>query len=99
MASFEVDTGVTPTKWGHIDTATIIANAAADAAGYNATPEEIGIELARLVIARLWESKKTETVRRHLCTLWPIIAPLATTAPDAFDRILTEFAERATEFR
>jgi len=100
MTSFQIDTGDTrATNWGQIDTAAIIANAAADAAGYDATPEQIGIELAHLVVKRLWESKKPETVRRHLCSLWPIIAPLATTSPDAFDRILTEFAERATEFR
>ena len=99
MSSFEIDTGTSHTNWGYIDTAQIIADAAADAAGHNATPEEIGIELARLVIAQLWKSKKPETVRRHLCKLWPIIAPLARTSPDAFDRILQEFSERSNEFR
>lgn len=97
--TFAIDTGAGQTNWGHLDTATIIANAAADAAGHSATAEEIGIETAHLIIARIWESKKPETVRRHLCTLWPIIAPLAITSPDAFDRILQEFSERSNEFR
>ncbi len=95
-----IDTGADPMQgaWG-VDLCGTIADAAADAAGPGSTPEQIAIETARLVIARLWIPKKPETVRALLVRLWPLIAPIATTAPDSFDRILTEFAERATEFR
>jgi hypothetical protein len=99
MSSFEIELPSAMAGYGRIDTAQIIADAAADAAGPDATPEEIGIELAKLIAMQLWEVKKPETVRRKFCTLWPIIQPLATTAPDSFDQILTEFAERANEFR
>jgi hypothetical protein len=85
--------------YGRIDAAQIIMDAAEDAAGDNSTPEAIAMEAVPLIISKFWDAKKPETVRRHLLSLWPIIAPMATTAPDSFDKILSEFAERATEFR
>lgn len=99
MTSFTIEQSNPMQGYGKIDRAAVLADAAADAAPPNATPEEIGIEVAKLVIAQIWSGKKPETVRRHLCGLWSIIAPLAETAPDSFDAILTEFAERATDFR
>ena len=100
MSSFEIDLGTDrPRNLGALDVVNIMADAAYDAAGPDASAEEVGMELCKLIAARLWASKKPETVRRHFCNLWPIIAPLATTAPDAFDAILTEFAERASDFR
>lgn len=99
--AFVIDTGVEDRMrgYGRIDGAQIIMDAAQDAAGDNATPEEIAISAVPLIVSKFWDAKKPETVRRHLLSLWPIIAPMATTAPDSFDRVLSEFTERATEFR
>lgn len=98
---FEIDTGDRDgmAGYGRIDSAQIIMDAAADAAGFNATPEKIAMHAVPMIVSKFWDAKKPETVRRHLLSLWPIIAPMATTAPDSFDRVLSEFAERATEFR
>lgn len=101
MTTFQIDTGDSfdlGRAFG-VDVANVIATAAADNAGEFATPEQVAIEAAKLIVARIWEGKKPETVRRNLLRLWPLIAPMAETAPDSFDKILTEFAERATEFR
>lgn len=99
MTSFMIDTGDTQTGGWKVNVAEIIMDTAGDIAGENATPEEIAIAAVPLIVAKLWDAKKPETVRSHLLKMWPIIAPMAQTAPDSFDKILTEFAERASEFR
>ena len=100
MTSFTIDTGDThsPTGW-KVNVAEIIMDTASDRAGENATPEEVAIAAVPLIVAKLWDAKKPETVRAHLVKMWPIIAPMATTAPDSFDAILTEYAERSLTFR
>ena len=98
--TFQIDTGTerTPTGW-KVNVAEIIADTAADNAGENATPEEMAIAAVPLILAQIVNPVKPETVRRHLIKLWPLIEPMAETAPDSFDQILTEFAERASTFR
>jgi len=98
---FEIDTGDhDPMRgYGRIDAAQIIMDAAADAAGQDSTEEEIAIRAVPLITAKFWKAKKPETVRAHFLKLWTIIAPMAHTAPDSFDAILTEFAERSSTFR
>ena len=101
--TFQIDTGSNfedPNKgaW-RVNVAEIIMDAASDAAGDNATPEEIAMHAVPLIVAKFWDAKKPETVRAHLLKMWPIIAPMAYAAPDSFDTILTEFAERSTTFR
>lgn len=100
MTSFVIDTGDTHESVGwKVNVAEIIMDTAEDAAGPNATAEEIAMHAVPLIVAKFWDAKKPETVRAHLVKLWPIIAPMAHTAPDSFDKILSEFAERSTTFR
>ena len=99
MTAFEIDTGERINVGWEVRVAEIIADTAADRAGPNATAEEIAMQAVPLIIRKFWDAKKPETVRAHLLKMWPLIAPMATAAPDSFDKILTEFAERASEFR
>ena len=100
MTAFHIDTGDTHQSGGwKVNVAEIIMDTASDIAGENATQEEIAIAAVPLIVAKFWDAKKPETVRAHLLKMWPIIAPMATTAPDSFDRILQEYAERSNTFR
>lgn len=100
MTTFAIDTGDTRESVGwKVNVAEIIMDTATDLAGDNATAEDIAIQAVPLIVSKFWDAKKPETVRAHVLKMWPIIAPMAETAPDCFDKILTEFAERATEFR
>lgn len=96
---FEIDTGTNyGPRTGHIDRADIVMLAATDAANSD-DPQDIAQEAGKMIVRYFWDAKKPDTVRRHLKTLWPIIAPMAETAPATFDHILTEFAERLSEIR
>ena len=100
MATFEIDTGQRDGGGvGRIDVNDIILQTAQDLAGENATEEEVAIALADMIIRQLWECKKPATARRKLVRSFALIAPMAETAPDSFDKIFTEFAEMATAFR
>lgn len=95
MATFEVidDSGL----W-RVNVCEIIMDTARDRCASD-DPQDVARAAAPLIVSRLWDAKKPETVRGKLLQLWPIIAPMATSAPDVFDYILTEFAERASLFR
>ncbi len=95
---FEIDTGlIAGPRTGHIDRADIVMQAAMDAADSD-DPQAIAQEAGKLVIRYFWDAKRPDTVRRHLLTMWPVVAPMAATAPATFDHIMTEFAERLSEF-
>ena len=82
-----------------VHVAEIIMDTARDAAGHGASEEEVCIHAKTLIVSKFWDAKKPETVRAHLLKMWPIIAPMAQIAPDTFDAIISEFAERSTTFR
>ncbi len=65
----------------------------------SATDEEICAAIAREIVRSFYKHKKPETVRQDVLRHWNVIAFMATAAPDSFDYVLTEFAERAIEFR
>jgi len=91
---FEIDTGRTngnPQGIGKIDRAQIIMDAALDSLAENPTQAEIDAALTALIIGELQSPKTAQTVRRKLCQLWRITAPMAETSPDCFDAILTEY--------
>lgn len=101
--TFQIDTGTgldDPNRgaW-RVNVAEIIMDSASDAAGPDATAEEIAMHAVPLIVAKFWSAKKPETVRAHMLKMWPVIAAMAHTAPDSFDEILQEFAERSNDFR
>jgi hypothetical protein len=95
---FAIDTGIDRPQAPNFDTAQVILDAAADEAGPNATQCEIDACAARMVVRRIVNPKKAETVRHAFAVLWPsVIAPMAHTSPASFDFIISEFAERLAE--
>jgi hypothetical protein len=92
---FEIDTGRpqgNPQGIGKIDRAQVIMDAALDSLQENPAQADIDAALTAIIISELQSPKTAQTVRRRLCQLWRIIAPMAETSPDCFDAILTEYA-------
>ena len=95
MTSFVIeadDTWAQPHRamiWDHVH----------DRLAAGATDEEICAAIAREIVRSFYKHKKPETVRQDVLRHWNVIAFMATAAPDSFDYVLTEFAERAIEFR
>jgi hypothetical protein len=94
MTSIHIDTGIFDAPSYNFSKADTILTAATDAAGAGATQAAIDAWTAHYVLADLAAPKRAATVRGHLGTLWPLIAPLAHRAPDLFDRILSEAVEK-----
>lgn len=99
--TFVIDTGPSHASYslGSIDYTQAMLDAAHDAAPANATQEEIDAALAKLIVIDLTAPRTAKTARAHLLRYWPLIAPMAHTAPASFDWILTEFAERLAELQ
>lgn len=93
--TFTIDTGIEAARphmewvWDHVR----------DRLPENATDAEICAGIAREIVREFYKHKKPETVRNDILKHWRVIAFMATAAPDSFDYVLSEFAERATEFR
>ena len=90
-----IDTGETFRPMA-MDRVTAILDGIADSLPIDATQSQRDAAIIAVVLGDLRKPKKLETVRRHLCMLWPLIAPLTDTEPDQFDAILLEFAEIVT---
>lgn len=101
MTSFVIDTGADRASYGlgQIDYAQAMLDAAQDAVAADATQEEIDAALAKLIVLDLTAPKTAKTARAHFARYWPLIAPMAHTAPASFDFIIQEFAERLAELR
>ena len=56
----------------------------------------IDAAILRHALSEITGPKKLDTARRHLLSMWPMIAPLAVRSPADFDAILLEYAERST---
>lgn len=106
--TFAIDLGdERPAAFGwRVDRASTIMDAALDAAGpmTGTMPEDaarhqakIDAALVGLILGELHSAKLLDTVRRHFCGLWPLIAQLADREPDAFDSIIMAYAELSTE--
>ncbi len=98
MTSFHIDTGPSRASYslGQIDYCQAIQDAAQDAAGPDASQEEIDAELAKLIVLDLTAPKTAKTARAHFARYWPLIQGLA---PASYDFVLQEYAERLAELR
>jgi len=80
-----------------IDTLGTLIDQAQDAAGPNATPQDIDAAFARLAVVYIVRPLTAPTVRAHFVKLWPAIGPMAARSPASFDFIIAEFAERLSD--
>lgn len=94
-----IDTGEERQNYGRMNYTEALLDAAHDAAGDGAAQDEIDAELAKLIVKDIVSPKTSKTVRLHFARYWPIIAPMADTAPASFDYVIEEFAERLSELR
>ena len=101
MTSFAIDTGAQfdRPQYGKINYCEALLDAAKDSLPESAAQEEIDEALAKLIVTDLVTPKTAKTVRLHFARYWPIIAPMAATAPASFDHIIENFAERLAELR
>ena len=101
MTSFTIDTGndYGGIGRGRIDYCQALQDAAQDSLPHDADQEEIDAALAKLIVMDLVAPKTAKTVRMHFARYWPLIAPMAHTAPASFDFIIENFAERLGELR
>jgi hypothetical protein len=90
---FEIDTG-TRTHAPQIDRVEGIMFAVLDGLPEGATQAQIDDAIIQQVFGSLREPKRSDTVRRRLLQLWPLIAPLAEREPAQFDAILLEYLDR-----
>lgn len=101
MTSFTIDTGddYGGIGRGRIDYCQALQDAAQDSLPHDADQEEIDAALAKLIVSDLLKPKRADTARAHFARYWPLIAPMAHTAPASFDFIIENFAERLGELR
>ena len=101
MTSFTIDTGddYGGIGRGRIDYCQALQDAAQDSLPHDADQDEIDAALAKLIVSDLLKPKRADTARAHLLRYWPLIAPMAHTAPASFDFIIENFAERLGELR
>lgn len=97
--TFIIDTGTDRQSYGRMNYTEALLDAAQDAAGEGAAQDEIDAALAKLIVKDIVAPKTSKTVRMHFARYWPIIAPMADTAPASFDYVIQEFAERLSELR
>jgi hypothetical protein len=92
--TFQIDTGTEnrPTAW-RIDRGELLMQSVHDDLPDNAAQEQIDDLLTQYIIGELAKPKTAATVRRRFAQYWPLIAPLAERAPDAFDSVIMEMAE------
>jgi hypothetical protein len=92
---FEIDTGDNfarnPMRMDHNEA---LLDAVLDALPEDATQAQIDDALVQAIFGQLRKPKRADTVRRHLCRMWPLIAPLAEREPEQFDAIIMEFLDR-----
>lgn len=99
MTSFQIETGADfdRPQYGKINYCEALLDAAKDSVAHDAAQEDIDAALAKLIVTDLVTPKTAKTVRMHFARYWPLIAPMAATAPASFDWIIQEFAERLAE--
>ena len=99
MTSFQIDTGAEfdRPQYGKINYCEAVLDAARDSVAHDATQDEIDAALAKQIVRDLIAPKTSKTVRAHFARYWPLIAPMAATAPASFDFVIQEFAERLSE--
>ena len=54
--------------------------------------------MADLITNEMWRRKTPDGIRNALTRYWSVVQHLKLIAPDQFDRVLLEFAERASLF-
>ena len=96
MTSFVIDTGITEYRKPHEHWYWDVIR---DHLPHDASEEAIYIEIGKVIVCSFWKHKKPETVRSDLIKNWEVLAYMANVAPESFDHVITEFAERAAEFR
>lgn len=96
--AFVIDTGVPAFSAPNVDKLQVLRDAAADMLPPDADQSEIDAAVARMIVLDLNKPKRADTVRAHFRTLWPLVAEMADRSPASHDFIITEYAERLSEF-
>lgn len=63
----------------------------------DASDERIALAIAHMMIGDIRKYRRADSVRKAVLYRWTFLAALAEVAPETFDHVLTEYAERLTE--
>jgi len=94
--TFSIDTGADsiekyPLRFGKLDS---LGWDILQALPLDPTQSQIDGMVSQVVMGELRSPKMAATTRRKFIALWPMIAQLALTSPEAFDEIILEYADR-----
>lgn len=92
MTSFVIDTGTAGINLG-FDTRDWLVEHVMSFLPPDPTQAQIDGAMVQAITGELRGPKKSATVRRRWCQLWPLIAPLAEREPEQFDALFLEYLD------